>query len=85
MIYWVKETVHILRLYGDKSIKCSLFRLNCVKNFKFVLQTSVVNETAITHSCEARLVLVVQGLLFYMKESKSILCILCLLDRASLQ
>jgi len=27
MIYWVKETVLILRLYGEKRIRCSLFRL----------------------------------------------------------
>ena len=64
MIYWVKETVHILRLYGDKSIKCSLFRLNSVKNFTFVLQTSIGNETAIKHICEARPFLAVQGLVF---------------------
>jgi len=74
MIYLVKETCHILRLYGDKSINCSLFRLNCVKNFKFVLQISIVNETAIKHICEARPVLVVR-LLFYIRESKSILCV----------
>jgi hypothetical protein len=75
MIYLVKETVRILRLYGEKYIKCSLFRLNCVKNFKFVLQTSIVNETAIKHICEARPVLVVQGHPFYMRGSKSILCV----------
>jgi hypothetical protein len=75
MIYWVKETVYILRLYGEKIVMCSLFRLNCVKNFKFVLQTSSVNETAIKHICVAHPVLVVQGLLFYMGESKSILCL----------
>lgn len=52
MIYWVKDAVYILRLYDEKSIKCSLFRLNSVKNFKFVLQTSIGNETAIKHICE---------------------------------
>jgi len=47
-----------------KSIKLSLFRLNCVKNFKFVLQTSIVNEMAIMHICEARPVLVLQDFSF---------------------
>jgi hypothetical protein len=75
MIYCVKETVHILRLYGEKSINCSLFCLNCVKNLKFVPQNSIVNETAIKHICEVRPVLVVQGILFDMRESKSVLCL----------
>jgi hypothetical protein len=76
MTYWIKDTVHILRLYGKKkSIKFSLFRLNCVKNFKFVLQTSIVNETAIKHVCETRPVLVAQGLLFYEGKQISFVCI----------